>query len=89
MSDSKKTDEPKKRSGDPPKMEPPAKPPQSKRGGAVEIKNKLQQPLTITLAGGKTLYLSARGTAQISEEDLASPSLQQLINQRHVLVFGR
>jgi len=72
-----------------PEPSPPERPPQQ-RGPRrkLAIKNKLRQPLAITLSGGKILTLEARDTAKITEKDLESPVLQQFIQQRKVIVFG-
>jgi len=60
-------------------------------GGAamVEIMNKLQQPLMLTVAQDKSVYLGPRETTMLTEEDLASPVMQKLISERKIVVFGR
>jgi len=48
------------------------------------IKNKLFQPLSILLAGEKTLYLRSRETAELSASDMDSSHLQSLIKAGQV-----
>ncbi len=55
----------------------------------IEIMNKLQQPLMVTLAEGKSLYLGPRESATIAEKDLASPVVQRMLSQRNLIVFSR
>lgn len=51
------------------------------------IRNKLNQRLIINLAGGKNIDLLAKGTANISEEEISSPHLQALIARGDVSVI--
>lgn len=49
-----------------------------------KIKNKLFQPVAITIAGGKTLSLQSRQEAEVSKADLESRHLQSLIKNGDV-----
>ncbi|OPY03202.1 MAG: hypothetical protein A4E61_01166 [Syntrophorhabdus sp. PtaB.Bin184] len=46
---------------------------------AATIKNKTNQRLVISLSRGKTINLAARGTANVTDGDLSSPNVQNLI----------
>lgn len=46
---------------------------------AATIKNKTNQRLAVSLSGGKTINLAAGGTATITDGDLSSPNVQNLI----------
>lgn len=51
-----------------------------------KIKNKLFQPLTVLLGGGKTLYLSSREVADVSQSDLDTPHLQAMLKRGDLAV---
>ncbi len=55
----------------------------------IEILNKLQQPLMVTLAEGKSLYLGPRESATVTDKDLASPVVQRMLSQRNLIVLSR
>lgn len=46
-----------------------------------KIKNKLFQPVTVLLGGGKTLYLSSREVADVSQSDLDAPHVQTMLER--------
>jgi hypothetical protein len=52
----------------------------------VKIKNKDWSPRVVTVSGGKTIRIPARGTTEISEEDFNSPELQRLFTKRVIIV---
>lgn len=53
----------------------------------MKIKNKDWSPRVITLGGGKTITIPARGTTEISEEDFNSPECQRLFTKRAIIVL--
>ena len=54
----------------------------------VEIRNKLNQRLTINLKSG-TLELLARSTAVVSEDDFSSTHLQNLLGSGKIILESR
>jgi hypothetical protein len=52
----------------------------------VTIHNRLNQRLIISMTGGKVIELLARDTVSISEKDLESPQLRELINRGEIVV---
>ena len=50
------------------------------------IRNKLNQRITIDLDSGKNIDLFAKGTADVSEDDLSSVHLQAFIAKGDVVV---
>lgn len=50
------------------------------------IRNRLNQRLIVNLAGGKNIELLARGTADVSGEELSSSHLQDLIAKGDISV---
>jgi len=53
----------------------------------MKIKNKSWSPLVISLPGGKSLNLAARGISEISSEDFQSPECQRLAKSRTIIVL--
>jgi hypothetical protein len=53
----------------------------------MRVKNKSWSPLAVSLPGGKSLTLAARGTSEISSEDFQSPELQRLFEARNIIVL--
>lgn len=53
---------------------------------AATIRNNLNQSVVLNLANGSTVNLPAKGTAVLSDADLASPALQRLINAGDIAI---
>ncbi|MCP4129469.1 MAG: hypothetical protein GY754_00495 [bacterium] len=53
---------------------------------AAKVKNRLNQPLVITLSSGKTIRIHPRRTARISERDMQSPEIKRLISNGKLIV---
>ncbi|KAF5420314.1 MAG: hypothetical protein C5S45_04930 [Candidatus Methanocomedens sp.] len=47
----------------------------------VFIRNRLKQRILVNLVGGKNLNIMAKGTANVTEEELSSRHLQTLIDK--------
>ncbi len=47
----------------------------------VVIRNRLKQRIIVNLVGGKNLNIMAKGTANVTEEELSSLHLQTLIDK--------
>jgi len=50
------------------------------------IRNKLNQRIVIHLKGGKHIDLSEKGTADVTDEDLSSSHLQDLLIKENVVM---
>ncbi|MBU0702113.1 hypothetical protein KKE26_12625 [bacterium] len=53
----------------------------------IVIRNKLNQRIIVNLVGVKNIDLLAKGTAEVSKEDLLSPHLQALISRGDIVVM--
>jgi len=51
------------------------------------IRNKLDQRQLVNLESGKNINLFAKGTADVSERDLSSLHLQNLVAKGHIIVI--
>jgi hypothetical protein len=53
----------------------------------MKVKNKSFSELVLSLPQGRSLTLAARGSADISREDFASPECQRLFAARMLIVL--
>ena len=53
----------------------------------MRVKNKSFSELVVSLSQGRSLTLAARGSADISREDFASPECQRLFAARTLIVL--
>ena len=53
----------------------------------MKIKNTSFSQLVLSLPGGKSIQLAARGSKDISEEEFNSPACQRLFAQRTIIVL--
>lgn len=51
------------------------------------IRNKLDQRQLVNLESGKNINLFAKGTADVSEKDLSSLHLKNLVAKGHIIVI--
>ncbi len=52
------------------------------------IQNKINQPLMAITKDGKNIYLSAKGSAQVSDEEIStSPHLQNLLAKGDIVII--
>lgn len=51
------------------------------------IRNKLDQRQLVNLDSGKNINLFAKGTADVSEKDLSSLHLQNLVAKGHIILI--
>ena len=59
------------------------------RGFMVEIKSKVHQSLTIVLQSGQNVEILGKGTADVSEADLASPHLKNFLSKGMIIISSR
>ena len=52
------------------------------------IHNKTQEPLRVSLGGGKVLHLGPGQTGQISDEAVDSPGVKKLIKKKAIVLEG-
>ena len=53
-----------------------------------KVKNKSFTGVAISLQGGRTLTLAARGSAEISDADFENPEIQRMFKARSIIVLS-
>ena len=53
---------------------------------AVVLKNVTTRPINVTLTGGRTISIASQGTAEVTEREASTPSIQRLIRSNSLIV---